>query len=43
VHAARIAVRGPETPGVVLDRADVVVDGPDGAVALLEALVAASG
>jgi trehalose 6-phosphate phosphatase len=42
VHAARIAVRGPETPGVVLDRADVVVDGPDGAVALLEALVAAS-
>jgi trehalose 6-phosphate phosphatase len=42
VHVARIAVRGPETPSVVLDRADVVVDGPDGAVALLEALVAAS-
>ena len=42
VHAARIAVRGPETPADILDRADVVVDGPEGAVLLLEALVSAT-
>jgi trehalose 6-phosphate phosphatase len=42
VHTARVAVRGAETPAAVVDRADVVVDGPDGAVALLEELLAAS-
>jgi trehalose 6-phosphate phosphatase len=42
VHGVRIAVRGPETPPEVLERADVVVDGPEGAVALLEALRAAT-
>jgi trehalose 6-phosphate phosphatase len=42
LHTARIAVRGPETPGAVLDRADVVVDGPDGAVSLLRMLAAAA-
>jgi trehalose 6-phosphate phosphatase len=43
VHAARVAVRGPETPPAVLDRADVVVDGPEGAVGLLRDLLAAAG
>jgi trehalose 6-phosphate phosphatase len=43
VHAARIAVRGPETPPPILERADVVVEGPEGAVVLLEALAAAAG
>jgi hypothetical protein len=38
VHTVRIAVQGPETPPQLTDRADVVVDGTAGAVALLEAL-----
>ena len=42
VHAVRIAVRGSETPDAVLERADLVVDGPEGAVALLEHLNAAA-
>jgi trehalose 6-phosphate phosphatase len=42
VHTVRIAVQGPETPPQLTDRADVVVEGTAGAVALLEALVQAS-
>jgi trehalose 6-phosphate phosphatase len=42
LHAVRIAVRGPETPAEVVDRADVVVDGPEGGVELLRALAAAA-
>jgi trehalose 6-phosphate phosphatase len=34
----RVAVRGNETPGALLADADVVVDGPDGLVALLRSL-----
>ena len=36
--ALRIGVRSPEAPRELLARADVVVDGPEGAVALLERL-----
>ncbi|MFM7718645.1 MAG: trehalose-phosphatase, partial [Actinomycetota bacterium] len=36
--AVRVAVRGSETPAEVLDAADVVVDGPEGLVALLAQL-----
>ena len=39
VTTLRIAVDSVEAPRVLLDRADVVVDGPDGLVTLLEALV----
>ncbi|MBV9951207.1 MAG: trehalose-phosphatase [Acidimicrobiia bacterium] len=42
VHTVRIAVLGPETPAALTDRADVAVDGPAGAVALLEELAQAS-
>jgi trehalose 6-phosphate phosphatase len=42
VHAVRVAVEGPETPAALTERADVVVDGTAGAVALLEALAQAS-
>lgn len=36
--AVRIAVRGPETPTELIERADLVVDGPAGMVALLAQL-----
>jgi trehalose 6-phosphate phosphatase len=39
VHVARIAVRSPEMPDELQRRADVVVDGPQGALALLRALL----
>lgn len=38
VHAVRVAVRTVEAPALLLERADLVVDGPEGAYALLEAL-----
>lgn len=40
VHAVRVAVRSAETPADLLERADVVVDGPRGALCLLDELVA---
>jgi trehalose 6-phosphate phosphatase len=39
--AVRIGVQSPEAPAELLDRADVVVDGPSGLAALLRDLVAA--
>lgn len=42
VHTVRIAVQGSETPAQLVDRADVVVDGTAGAVALLQELDQAS-
>jgi trehalose 6-phosphate phosphatase len=41
VSTLRVAVRGAETPQGLLDRADVVVDGPAGLVGLLERLATA--
>jgi trehalose 6-phosphate phosphatase len=41
VNVLRVAVRGTETPAELLDAADEVVDGPDGLVELLRALVPA--
>ncbi len=41
VCATRVAVRSPESPGELLARADLVVDGPEGALSLLLALVEA--
>jgi trehalose 6-phosphate phosphatase len=38
VHALRVAVRSPETPAEMLDRADLAVDGPLGALDLLDRL-----
>jgi trehalose 6-phosphate phosphatase len=38
VDVARIAVRDDESPQEVADAADLVVDGPDGAVELIRAL-----
>lgn len=38
VHTVRVAVSTSEAPAALLDRADVVVDGPAGALAVLEAL-----
>jgi trehalose 6-phosphate phosphatase len=38
VHAARIAVRGAETPQALLERADLVALGPAGLVAVLQGL-----
>lgn len=38
VHVARVAVASDETPPELLARADVVVEGPTGVLALLEAL-----
>jgi trehalose 6-phosphate phosphatase len=38
VHTVRVAVSTPEAPAEVLDRADVVVEGPEGALALLQSL-----
>lgn len=37
-HVVRVAVRGPEAPPELIGRADVVVDGPEGALALLSRL-----
>ena len=37
-HVVRIAVRSPEAPAELIERADVLVDGPAGAVALLRTL-----
>jgi trehalose 6-phosphate phosphatase len=39
-HAVRVAVRSPETPGPLLERADLAVDGPHGALELLDRLLA---
>ncbi|MDQ1534605.1 MAG: hypothetical protein QOF28_2366, partial [Actinomycetota bacterium] len=39
-HAIRIAVRSTEVPGELIERADIIVDGPAG---LLEWLRALSG
>ena len=39
VHVARIGVRSPEMPEELERRADVVVDGPQGALDLLRALL----
>lgn len=39
----RVAVRGPETPAPLLDRADDVAEGPAGLVAMLRGLAAESG
>ena len=38
LHAVRVAVQSSESPPELLARADVIVDGPDGALAWLEAL-----
>lgn len=38
VHTARIAVRTEESPAAVLERADLVVEGPEGALAVLTRL-----
>jgi trehalose 6-phosphate phosphatase len=38
-HAVRVAVRSPETPAELLARADLAVDGPHGALELLDRLV----
>jgi trehalose 6-phosphate phosphatase len=35
VHVLRVAVRGPETPQALLDRADVAIDGPRGLLGML--------
>jgi trehalose 6-phosphate phosphatase len=35
IDVVKVAVRGPETPGALVDAADVVVEGPPGLVALL--------
>jgi trehalose 6-phosphate phosphatase len=40
VHTVKVAVSTEEAPVAVLEGADVVVDGPQGALALLEWLVA---
>ncbi|GAC1589976.1 MAG: trehalose-phosphatase [Acidimicrobiales bacterium] len=37
-HAVRVAVRSPETPTELLDAADLVVDGPEGVLILLNVL-----
>ncbi len=39
VHVMRVGVRSPEAPPELLERADVVVDGPPGALALLRRLL----
>ena len=38
VTVARVAVRSPEVPAELLERADVVVDGPEGVLSLLRGL-----
>ena len=39
VHVARIGVRSPEMPEELAQRADVIIDGPQGALDLLRALL----
>jgi trehalose 6-phosphate phosphatase len=39
VHVARVAVRSSEAPPELLGRADLIVDGPEGVVALLSGLI----
>jgi trehalose 6-phosphate phosphatase len=39
VDTVRVGVRSPEAPALLLERADLVVDGPEGALAVLEALL----
>lgn len=41
VHTVKVAVSTEEAPAALLDQADVVVDGPEGALALLERLAQA--
>jgi hypothetical protein len=41
LHTVAVAVAGPETPDEVTGAADVVVPGPAGVLALLEALAGA--
>jgi trehalose 6-phosphate phosphatase len=41
VHAVRVGVDSDEVPARLLERADVVLDGPAGVVAFLRSLVAA--
>ena len=43
VTVARVAVRSPESPSELLDRADVVVEGPEGVLSLLQALAPPAG
>ena len=43
LHAVRIAVDSPEAPSQLVERADLVVDGPPGVVALLRHLMRESG
>jgi trehalose 6-phosphate phosphatase len=43
MQTTRVAVRWTETPPELLERADVIVDGPAGAVGLLESLASALG
>ena len=43
VHTVRVAVRSDEAPAELMARADVVVDGPVGALALLDGLASDSG
>jgi hypothetical protein len=38
VHTMRVAVDSPEAPPELLERADLVVDGPPGVVEFLDAL-----
>lgn len=42
LHTVRVAVTGAETPPALTDRADVTVEGPAGAVALLRSLLPSS-
>lgn len=43
VEVVKIAVRSNEAPAAVIDRADVVVDGPEGAAGLLRRLLVPAG
>jgi trehalose 6-phosphate phosphatase len=43
VTVARVAVRSPESPSELLERADVVVEGPEGVLSLLQALAPTDG
>jgi trehalose 6-phosphate phosphatase len=38
IHTVRVAVAGAEAPSELIDRADVVVNGPDGVLSLLRRL-----
>ncbi len=43
VHTVRVAVRSDESPSVLLERADLVVEGPEGVLAVLDDLAAEAG